>query len=71
MLIQILLYFLMFDTPAVALIWFIVSLVLFLRCPAEKTDRKKNLKTMLKISSVVFVVMTLGACGVLVYFNFW
>ncbi|MCH5348361.1 MAG: hypothetical protein J1E40_03490 [Oscillospiraceae bacterium] len=63
---EIFLYFLIFDMPTVALIWFIVSLVFFLKCPAEKTDRKKNLKTMLIISSAVLGVMILAIIGLIV-----
>ncbi|MCH5348360.1 MAG: hypothetical protein J1E40_03485 [Oscillospiraceae bacterium] len=52
--------------PLAILIWFIVSLVLFIRCPDEDTDRRKKLKIMLIISSVVFGLLILAIIGLIV-----
>lgn len=52
--------------PLAILIWFIVSLVLFIRCPDEDTDRRKKLKIMLIISSVIFGLLILAIIGLIV-----
>ena len=52
--------------PLAVLVWFIVSLVLFIKCPDEDTDRRKKLKVMMIISSVVFGLLILAIVALIV-----
>ena len=52
--------------PLAILVWFIVSLVLFVKCPDEDTDRRKKLKIMMIISSVVFGLLILAIAALIV-----
>lgn len=52
--------------PLAILVWFIVSLVLFIKCPDEDADRRKKLKVMMIISSVVFGLLILAIVALVV-----
>ena len=52
--------------PLAILIWFVVILVLFIKCPDEDTDRRKKLKVMMIISSVVFGLLILAIVALIV-----
>ena len=52
--------------PLAIMVWFIVSFILFIKCPEEDTDRRKKLKVMLIISSVVFGLLILAVAALIV-----
>lgn len=52
--------------PLAIMVWFIVSFILFIRCPEEDTDRRKKLKVMMIISSVVFGLLILAFVALIV-----
>lgn len=52
--------------PLAILIWFIVSLVLFIKCPDEDTDRRKKLKIMLIVSGVVLGLLILAIIALII-----
>ena len=52
--------------PLAILVWFVVSLVLFIKCPDEDTERRKKLKIMMIISSVVFGLLILAIAALIV-----
>ena len=44
---------LFFAIPIATLVWFIVSLVAFIKCPKEKNEERKNKKALLIASSII------------------
>ncbi|MDR2904017.1 MAG: hypothetical protein LBU77_05875 [Clostridiales bacterium] len=54
--------------PAVALIWFVVSLVRFIRCPADMAEKKKALRgTLIASGAICFILIAIvgGLFGLL------
>lgn len=56
--------------PLAILAWFAISLTLFIRCPDEEADRKKNLKIMLIISAIIFGLMLISIGALIIVFSF-
>ena len=52
--------------PLAILVWFIVSFILFVKCPHEDTKRKKRLKIMMIISGVVLGLLILAIVALIV-----
>ena len=52
--------------PLAIMVWFIVSFILFIRCPEEDADRKKKLKVMLIVSGVVLGLLILAFVALII-----
>lgn len=55
-----------FGIPFTSVVWFIFDLILFLRCPKEKTDSRKKYRNQ-TILSAVLAFLLVGSVSLLIY----
>lgn len=55
-----------FGIPFTSVVWFIFDLILFLRCPKEKTERRKKYRNQ-TILSAVLAFLLVGSVSLLIY----
>ena len=58
----------LFILPLALIAWFVVSLVMFLRCPKEETEKRKNWRFSLIISSVIIGLAAVCLVALMVLF---
>lgn len=68
LLIEILLYAVIFGIPAASLIWFIVSFVRYLKAPKSDKELRKKRQLPLIISAIVFAVLLFAILAIIILF---
>ena len=58
----------LFILPLALIAWFVVSLVMFLRCQKEETEKRKNWRFSLIISSVIIGLAAVCLVALMVLF---
>lgn len=58
----------LFILPLALIAWFVVSLVMFLRCPKGETEKRKNWRFSLIISSVIIGLAAVCLVALMVLF---
>ena len=56
----------LFIIPVASLVWFIISLVMYLRTPKENTEMLKKRRPPLVLSSIAFGVILLVIIGLMI-----
>ncbi len=63
---EIFLMILFFGIPVAVIVFFVVSLVKFLRTPKENTEKRKKWKTMLIVSSVFLGLLVVAVLAFII-----